>query len=288
MTQQGTINNACFIDVDTEINIKYLNLASNSSIECDYIIINNTTLRASSILRSRVFGAQNADWKFVGETETGRALISSEIVEYIHNGGVNIIGPIYFETNGYSETGASNGGLTNEYQNAIVSAYANNNTTGAGCGVVGSAPFLIIPDGFYDDTDISKADCVGHGNIPAEFAEIVDRDIQWVVAFEDLGSTGDYDFNDAVFKVSHVAGSNQLTVTPLAAGGTYSIEVRWNGNNISKYIGDGTYNANNENLDFHQLINSNASGKNGLWQQINDKSKGKAYFYSTCCRRTKA
>lgn len=219
--QQGTINNACFIDVDTEINIKYLNLASNSSIECDYIIINNTTLRASSILRSRVFGAQNADWKFVGETETGRALISSEIVEYIHNGGVNIIGPIYFETNGYSETGASNGGLTNEYQNAIVSAYANNNTTGAGCGVVGSAPFLIIPDGFYDENDdISEADCVGHGNIPAEFAEIVDKDIQWVVAFEDLGSTGDYDFNDAVIGLVHRKSENKLIITPLAAGGT--------------------------------------------------------------------
>ena len=99
----------------------------------------------------------------------------------------------------------------------------------------------------------------------------------WIIACEDLGNTGDYDFNDAVFKVSHIAGSNQLTVTPLAAGGTYSIEVQWNGKNISKYIGDGTYNANNENLDFHQLINPEATHNNyHLWQQINDKSKGNA------------
>lgn len=98
----------------------------------------------------------------------------------------------------------------------------------------------------------------------------------WIIACEDLGNTGDYDFNDAVFKVSHVAGTNQLKVTPLAAGGTYSIEVQWNGKNISKYIGNGTYNDSNSNLDFHQLINSNASGNNGLWQQINDKSKGNA------------
>ena len=100
----------------------------------------------------------------------------------------------------------------------------------------------------------------------------------WIIACEDLGNTGDYDFNDAVFKVSHIAGSNQLTVTPLAAGGTYSIEVQWNGNNISKYIGgDGTYNANNENLDFHQLINPGATHNNyHLWQQINATSKGSA------------
>lgn len=99
----------------------------------------------------------------------------------------------------------------------------------------------------------------------------------WIIACEDLGNTGDYDFNDAVFKVSHIAGSNQLTVTPLAAGGTYSIEVRWNGNNISKYIGNGTYNANSENLDFHRLINPEATHNNHhLWQQINATSKGSA------------
>lgn len=217
--QQGTLNNACFIDVDTEINIKYLNLAANSSIECDYIIINNTTLRASSILRSRVFGAQNAQWNFVGDATTGRALISSETVEYIHNGGVTINGPIYFETNSYSEKGLNQSGI-NEYKKAIETAYNNNAVTGAGCGVVGSAPFLIIPDGFYDDTDISKADCVGHGNIPAEFANIVDKNIQWVVAFEDLGSTGDYDFNDAVVGLVHRKSENKLIITPLAAGGT--------------------------------------------------------------------
>ena len=91
----------------------------------------------------------------------------------------------------------------------------------------------------------------------------------WIIACEDMGNIGDYDFNDAVFKVSHIAGTNQLKVTPLAAGGTYSIIVKYKGQNISTYTGQGE-------KDFHQLINSNASGNNGLWQQINDKSKGSA------------
>lgn len=41
----------------------------------------------------------------------------------------------------------------------------------------------------------------------------------WIVACEDLGSADDYDFNDVVFSVSHVAGQTTATVTPLAAGG---------------------------------------------------------------------
>lgn len=50
----------------------------------------------------------------------------------------------------------------------------------------------------------------------------------WIIACEDLGSTDDYDFNDIVFKVSHVAGQNVATVTPLAAGGIYESHIMFN------------------------------------------------------------
>ena len=42
----------------------------------------------------------------------------------------------------------------------------------------------------------------------------------WVLAAEDMGGTGDVDYNDVVVKVQHIAGSKSATVTPLAAGGT--------------------------------------------------------------------
>ncbi|MDE6693923.1 MAG: hypothetical protein K2K05_11110 [Muribaculaceae bacterium] len=42
----------------------------------------------------------------------------------------------------------------------------------------------------------------------------------WIVACEDLGGTGDYDFNDIVFGVEHIAGTRFVYVTALAAGGT--------------------------------------------------------------------
>lgn len=45
----------------------------------------------------------------------------------------------------------------------------------------------------------------------------------WVIACEDLGGTYDYDFNDVVFGVSHVAGETTATVTALASGGTLPV-----------------------------------------------------------------
>lgn len=57
---------------------------------------------------------------------------------------------------------------------------------------------------------------------------VVDEDAEsWTIACEDLGSTDDYDFNDVVFSVTHVAGSTEATVQPLAAGGTLETYITW-------------------------------------------------------------
>lgn len=50
----------------------------------------------------------------------------------------------------------------------------------------------------------------------------------WVIACEDLGSTGDFDFNDVVFGVSYVAtdkDTRHLEVKALAAGGTLPVRL---------------------------------------------------------------
>lgn len=56
----------------------------------------------------------------------------------------------------------------------------------------------------------------------------------FILACEDLGSTDDYDFNDVVFGVSHVAGEAKATVTALAAGGTLASTISYNGQNIGE------------------------------------------------------
>ena len=66
----------------------------------------------------------------------------------------------------------------------------------------------------------------------------------WTVACEDLGSTDDYDFNDVVFQVKHVAGSTTATVIPLAAGGMFASHIQY----LSTDLGE-----------IHKLINPKAS-----------------------------
>lgn len=45
----------------------------------------------------------------------------------------------------------------------------------------------------------------------------------WIIAAEDLGGTFDFDFNDVVFGVSHVAGEETAYVTALASGGALPV-----------------------------------------------------------------
>lgn len=47
----------------------------------------------------------------------------------------------------------------------------------------------------------------------------------WIVACEDLGGTFDFDFNDVVFGISHVAGETKATITALASGGTLPVHI---------------------------------------------------------------
>lgn len=80
---------------------------------------------------------------------------------------------------------------------------------------------------------------------------------EWILAIEDLGSTGDYDFNDVVIRVNHVSGSPSATVTPLAAGGTLETYLYQDDNLVSK-------------LEFHQLLGAEA----GTYPMINTITAG--------------
>lgn len=61
---------------------------------------------------------------------------------------------------------------------------------------------------------------------------------QYIYAVEDLGGTNDFDFNDVVFSVSYVAGQENATVQPLAAGGIYETQILFNGKSCGKIHAD--------------------------------------------------
>lgn len=60
---------------------------------------------------------------------------------------------------------------------------------------------------------------------PDTYQVVEDESQSWILAAEDMGSIGDFDFNDMVVKVSHVAGKSDVTITPLAAGGTLPLRL---------------------------------------------------------------
>lgn len=58
----------------------------------------------------------------------------------------------------------------------------------------------------------------------------------WVLALEDLGTTDDYDFNDAVIGIEHIAGQKTARVTPLAVGATLPIYLMYNGRQVGEEL----------------------------------------------------
>ncbi len=68
---------------------------------------------------------------------------------------------------------------------------------------------------------------------PQQITPVTPKETEWTIACEDLGGTYDYDFNDIVFRVRHVSGTNYAYIFPVAAGGTLSAELFYNGNKIS-------------------------------------------------------
>jgi len=68
---------------------------------------------------------------------------------------------------------------------------------------------------------------------PGEEEEKKEVEGQYVtVAFEDLGSIGDFDFNDVVLYIQHVDGESTATVKWMAAGGVLPVTVYFNGSQI--------------------------------------------------------
>lgn len=57
--------------------------------------------------------------------------------------------------------------------------------------------------------------------------------MSWIFACEDLGGSFDYDFNDVVWEVIHAAGTTELKVKLLAAGGTLPFELQYDGTKIT-------------------------------------------------------
>ena len=81
--------------------------------------------------------------------------------------------------------------------------------------------YITIEDKNQGDLDYNDFIFVMEGT-----QEHIEEDpVEYIYAVEDLGGTDDFDFNDVVFSVSHVAGQPHANVKLLAAGGTLPAKI---------------------------------------------------------------
>ena len=220
---QGTLTNGCLFRATERLEVLFLNQNGNTALECCSIKAMIVTLRENSIIRADYY---DMGWepriKYVGKSESS-ALITAEYL-YTSSGSAVIEGKIYLETDSLVGTQTQ---------------YVFNNISANlmyGLSEVGESDFAIFPA--YKGDDLEKSDCTGRGNIPDDYVPPTpENGIVWIIASEDLGSIGDYDFNDVVFSVTYVAGKDTAIVQALAAGGTIPANVYVNGELIGEIHG---------------------------------------------------
>jgi hypothetical protein len=91
--------------------------------------------------------------------------------------------------------------------------------------------YITIED--YNDNDYNDFIFVLEGSP----TPIVNNPIKYIYAVEDLGNDNDFDFNDIVFSVSHISGHEYAIVQPLAAGGIYPADIRFNSKSYGEIHG---------------------------------------------------
>lgn len=251
----------CLFKVNEKLEALYFKVGKNASIETyDMSLLHSGQLE---LMPTSLVKVTNKLWlnnnKILGPTISTAGNFSDYGMMKIHtikqwdftpNVNGYIAGHVVMDVNEFSDDNAKwcyeNGGVANGYtpQNLIATKHVV-------CTTLNESPITISTD-----------DCTGDGYTPTEEGGDNDTDdtpISWIIACEDLGSTHDFDFNDIVFRVSHVSGETKATVTPLAAGGKLSAYIKFVNGNETQDIGEihdlfGSQFSNNG----HLMVNTNA------------------------------
>lgn len=116
--------------------------------------------------------------------------------------------------------------------------------------------------GEHSDFDFDDLVCLMGGNVPNV---IENQSPGWLLAFEDLGDTFDWDFNDVLLQFNYVSGSDQARIIPLAAGGTLPSVI---------HFSDGSEGDDQTVGEIHCLLNPELTEAD-LYEPINADSRGK-------------
>lgn len=226
------IETGCLLKATNSITVNELTIGSNAAVETKEMHLNGVlTLMPVSLLNVADFYLNNG-------TVIGPLTASSTATSGYTDYGFLKINTIkqwnYASGNGYIA-----GHVVSEVEKCENYDGQNTKWNYENGGLLGT--YTGISDDLRKHTDIviSKAheapivipegDCTGDGYTPEPDGGDDDDDEQnsAIYAFEDLGSIGDYDFNDVVVKVEHLAGSKTATVKLLAVGGTFPVKLKY-------------------------------------------------------------
>lgn len=115
----------------------------------------------------------------------------------------------------------------------------------------------------HSDFDLNDLMFKFGGNTPIVVDNSTDA---WMLAYEDLGGSFDWDFNDIILRFEYVSGENTAKITPVAAGGTLHSTVCFKETPESdeQVLGE-----------IHVLMGETARAENTLYDPINASSRGK-------------
>ena len=102
---------------------------------------------------------------------------------------------------------------------------------------------VFVIKGDYEIFDPDEEDITG----PKD-PEPTDKPMSYIIAYEDLGASYDFDFNDIVAKVTHVSGSKEASLEILAAGGTLPVELLYDGSTICGNVHEDLFGVSNETV----------------------------------------
>ena len=194
------------------------NLMDNSYIvaetaDFDNFIVNMGNNSGFNIKGSTDWAAQGdgtyQGFRATGETAYVRLGGTTTVAGHLHS--LEMTGNITYAINEIVDLGAGNSG--------VQPTYVLDNE-GVICAPFASSNFSTV------EGECAATWTSGGGIVPPV------NPVMYSIAFEDLGSIGDFDFNDVVLYVAHNVQTGKAIVSFMAAGGELSVDVKYDGTTI--------------------------------------------------------
>jgi len=258
LSDQGTaasnfrLINGCHTSIDA-MGVTQLIVLDNSRVDCSTGIYTGGGNSNNYVCLGNKSEICAGDWIDNGGHIYG-SISSNEYSIFKHTGSVSESSSSAFKTKGYVYF---DGTFSTEYHvNAIKTGDAdqwNKNVCPDHIQYTSNedSSLLTIPAGDCTGTGYNTSN--SGGNIPATPSV-------YTIAFEDLGSIGDYDFNDIVLYVYPDKSANTLKVNLVAAGGILPVDVYYNDTEIFSHNNGSMENTTSDNNDKTKVISTYTTG----------------------------